>query len=325
MQPKMTLQEIATFVNQNSDAVYMNLRRRALPYTKSGKKLFIEHDTARKLFGLKLQSKILSFQVVKGGVGKTTLAVNFAVRAASYGLKVLVIDLDQQGNATDNFGIDGDDHKVLIDCITDSKLTLRDLILPVMPGLDLIPSSIDNASLNNVLLLKKISLERVLKARVEELRKDYDLIIFDCPPALGHLNAAAALASDEIIAPIFPDKSSLKGLQLSFEELNNLGEEYGKKIVIKILLNKFDKRTSLSHDVLSKLLKHETYSNLLLKSYVGTSQEFAKAEATRKTVFDDIKDSTARQDIDLFTREILDLDQIYLSKSSGEVAKLSEV
>jgi chromosome partitioning protein len=308
MEPKMTAKDAADFLGVSLQAINKTLKSKEVDYRKSANRLYFGHDTARTIFDLPIERKKIAFQIVKGGTGKTAMALNFAIRASLYGLRVLCVDLDQQGNLTDLLGVDGDEHACLIDSITDPTVQFKDLIVSVLPGLDLVPSNLDNALLENTLTIKKIRLDRVYSQRIASVEEDYDIVVLDCPPALGSNNAAAALAADLVVAVVDPDRNALKGLQFTFEEVSRIGSDFDQEIPIGIVLNKFDKRTSLSHDTLEMLIKHEVFGPLLYKSYVGTNQQIPNANASLITLFDNLRDSSAKMDFDLLTREILDLD-----------------
>src|SRR4029077_8382561 len=112
------------------------------------------------------------------------------------------------------------------------------------------------------------------------LKSYYDLILIDCPPALGRSVVAAANAADKIIAPVIPDRLCLTGLKLLDNMLSDIKEsKYGRNIPYEIVYNRFDSRTSLSKDVLSYLLTHKTYKNKLNENYIRQSQEFPNSSA----------------------------------------------
>jgi chromosome partitioning protein len=144
------------------------------------------------------------------------------------------------------------------------------------------------------------------------LRDKYDLILIDCPPAIGQSVAAVTLATDLVMAPVTPEKFCLSGLKISSQEIANLEQTYKKKIQMKVVLNKFDSRTMLSHEVLSSLIKHPDYASKLYKSYIRVSQEFPNAIAKGGTIFDSLRENSAKEDIDLLTREVLELNDLKL-------------
>lgn len=213
---------------------------------------------------------------------------------------------------------------VLIDILNDN-LNIEDGIIQVMEGLDLLPSRIENASLDNTLMLKKIPLDLVYKDMLTPLRNKYDLILIDCPPALGQSVAAVTLAVDLIISPVTPEKFSLSGLKVTAQEIADIEKLYKRVIPLKIVLNKFDSRTTLSHETLTSLVKHPIYSELMFKSYIRASQEFPNVIAQGISIYDSLRHSPAKEDIDLLTKEILDINKPSNKTSEISLGSLEEV
>jgi chromosome partitioning protein len=305
----MTAVEAASVLGITVQAVHKQLRTKELEFEKSQNRVYFGHSTSRRLFPIEFKQKVIAVQIVKGGTGKTSLAQSIAVRANLYGARVLCIDLDQQGNLTQSFNVNPEEFPAMIDILTEGD-PIAEAIIPIAPGLDLIPSRIENAVLDNTIMLKRLPLDRVYNERFNSLRESYDLILVDCPPAIGQSVAAVTLAADLVIAPVTPEKFCLSGLKISSQEISNLEQTYKKQISMKIVLNKFDTRTMLSHEVLSSLIKHPVYASKIYKSYIRVSQEFPNAIAKGGTIFDSLRESTAKEDIDLLTREILELKEV---------------
>lgn len=322
MRAKFTAVDAAMFLDVSIQFIHKQLKQKNLYFQKNQNRVNFGHATSRSLFNLKFIPKIIAFQIVKGGTGKTSLAAAVAIRANLYGARILCIDLDQQGNLTQTLQVNAEELPVMVD-VLEGGINLKDTIVNVSEGLDLIPSRIENAIIDNVIMLKRYPLDRVYKDQFIELKKNYDLIIVDCPPALGQSVAAVALAADTIIAPVTPEEFSLSGLKISFQEVSNLEKNYGTNIPFKLLLNKFDSRTSLSHEILSTLIRHPIYGDKLFKAYVRASQEFPNSISNNETIFDNMKASTAKEDIDLLTREILEINN---NNSANEISlgKLGE-
>jgi chromosome partitioning protein len=207
----------------------------------------------------------------------------------------------------------------MFELLTDSR-PITDGIVQVCDGIDLLPSRIENALLDNFLMLKRFALDRVYKDLIQPLKQKYDLILIDCPPALGTSVTSAALASDLVICPVTPGRFDLSGLNLSISEMAAIEKNYDRKIPIKILLNGFDSRKSLSHEILKFLVKHESYGDKLFKTTVRTSQEFTNVIMEGTSIFDSLKHGIAKEDIDLLTREILGLEQMI--RQQNEPARL---
>lgn len=324
MDSKITAGEAAEFLGVTIQAVHKQLKSKNLEFKKNQNRIYFDHKTARQLFKIPFKQKTIAFQIVKGGTGKTSLVYSIAIRANLYGAKVLCIDLDQQGNLTQAFKINPEESPAMIDIIRENR-PIEDAIVHVGEGLDLIPSRIENAVLDNAIILGKHALTHVYKKLLDPLKTKYDLIIIDCPPALGQSVAAMALAVDEIVSPVTPEKFCLSGLKISTQELNGLEENYNHRINMRIVVNKFDSRTSLSHEVLSTLIKHQIFGAKMYKTYIRTNQDFPNVIARGQSIFDSLKMTTAKEDIDLLTREILEITAPSESKDSVSLGTLEEI
>jgi len=307
MNPKMQASDAASFLNVSLQAIHKNIKTHGLETYKSQNKMYFLHDTAKDIFKLKTNPSCFTWQNLKGGVGKTNLSFATAARLASYGLNIAVIDLDQQGNFTQACGIDAENKPVMFEVITNS-LNLSDCLVNVTEGLDILPSRIENALLDNLFAINTLPVDRELKKRITPLKKKYDVIFIDCPPSLSASVCAATLCADYIIIPTDPEKFSLSGLQITLAEIDkNISKKYEVHVNIKILLNKFDARTNLSHQVLTALLADEKFNGKLFKSFIRTSQEFPNSISKGASIYDSLKPSTAKEDIDLLCRELIDL------------------
>ena len=309
--PKITAAEVATYLNLTVQAVHKRIKVNGLKERKGRNRIYFGHETARTIINPTVRQFKIAMAVVKGGVGKTTLAEALAIRMALYGIRVLCIDVDQQSNLTKGLAMDGQAKQcpIMIDLI-ENKADPKDAILPVMPGLDLIPSRLDNVTLDGYMMINRINPSFIFNKLFENVFKNYDLIMFDCPPTLGSTVCASMLSSDLIIAPLNPDVYSYEGIEIMDKEIENIYEQFNKRINWKILLNKFDSRTILSTDYISQLIKDPAFSSRLLKSVIRTSQEFPNMKKKGKTIFDSLQKSTAKEDIDALSREIIGLMQI---------------
>jgi len=307
MQPKMQASTAANYLNISLQAVHKNIKTNNLEVHKGQNKVYFYHNTSRQLFKHNIKPKCFTWQNLKGGVGKTNLSFSTAMRLVSYGLKVAVIDLDQQGNFTQACQIDASDSPVLFDIIS-QNIDIEKCMVNVIDGLDILPSRIENALLDNLFAINGLPVDRELKKRIHPLFGNYDVIFIDCPPSLGSSVCAAALCADHIIVPTDPEMFSLSGLKITLSEIGrNVAERYDVNIPVKIILNKFDARTALSHEVLSTLYSDPNYKDKLFKSFVRINQQFPNCISKGTTLFDTMKPCTAKEDIDLLTREIIDL------------------
>jgi chromosome partitioning protein len=318
IEPKITAAEVAEYLGLTVQAIHKRIKILGLKESKAQNRIFFSNETARKIINPSVKPLILATAVVKGGVGKTTIAEALAVRACLYGLKVLCVDVDQQANLTKGLSMDklAKGKPIMIDLV-EGRAEVEEAILNVVPGLDLLPSRLDNVTLDSYMMVRRINLDSVFTKILAPILKNYDLIIFDCPPTLGTTVCASILASDLIIAPLNPDVYSYEGIEIMDKEIENIKRQFNKNIQWKILLNKFDSRTILSTDYISQLIQDPKFSNKLLKSVVRTSQEFSNMKKKEKTIYDTLKKTTAKEDIDALTKEIIQMmsDNVGASKN----------
>ena len=196
------------------------------------------------------QTKIFAIINQKGGVGKSTTAVNLAAALGEQGKQVLLIDLDPQGNATSGLGI----NKAEIDrCIYDVLLNdvqIEDIIIPdITEGLDLAPATINLAGAE-VELVSEMARENRLRDTVGRLRGRYDYILIDCPPSLGLLTVNALVAADKLVIPIQCEFYALEGVTKLLDSMKRVKSRLNPSLdIYGILLTMYDGRTTLAKQV----------------------------------------------------------------------------
>ena len=207
-------------------------------------------------------TKIISITNQKGGVGKTTTAINLATSLAAIKKKILIIDADPQGNASTGIGITYEEREPsLYKLITLGDHDEKSIKKTIVPGLDIIPSSSDLAG-SEIELVGVSNREFVLRSIIEKI-KNYDFIIIDCPPALGLLTINAIVAAHSVIIPLQCEFFALEGLTSLINTIELIKDNYNKKIFIEgILLTMVDKRNSLS-----SLVENDVRSHLGEKVY----------------------------------------------------------
>jgi chromosome partitioning protein len=314
MNPKMTSKDAAEVLGISSRQVFKRLISADLPFVRNGTTVHFGYPTARQLFRLAGPSKAVSFQIVKGGTGKTSLACAVAVRANLYGLRVLCIDLDQQGNLTNSFGVDAEATPVMVDILAEGY-SFDEAITRVYPGMDILASRIENALLDEVIKLKRLKLDKVYREPLQALKQKYDLIVIDCPPNLGQSVAAVTLGVDQVIAPVIPDSYALSGLQSTRNAIKELEEAYKTKIDLLVTVNKYDPRALLP------LAAKQLLSGFPL---IHASSEFPDAIARGESIFDNTKPTLAKRDVDQLTRSILRIDNHALKHSDLTTASVLE-
>lgn len=203
--------------------------------------------------------KILCIANQKGGVGKTTTAVNLSASLAAAEKKTLVIDIDPQANTCSGLGIDKDSVKENIYHVIIEQTPLNSIImrpLPELPYLYLAPSNTDLIGAE-VELVGALARETKLKAALEETVDSFDYILIDCPPSLGLLTVNSLTAAHGVIVPLQCEYFALEGLGQLLKTINIIKKSLNKDLSIEgILLTMFDMRNNLSHQVLEEVSQH---------------------------------------------------------------------
>lgn len=203
-------------------------------------------------------SKVTAIVNQKGGVGKTTTALNLGYALSEKGKKVLLIDFDPQSSLTSALGYNAENKEniqtLMNLAIEEEELIEREnYILNIKENLDLIPCSLELSGIE-MGLVNVISRELILKSIIEEIEKDYDYVLIDCSPSLGMLTINALAACDSIIIPVTPEYLSAKGLALLVNNINRIKKRLNPSIEIDgILITMLNERTNLSKNMLIAL------------------------------------------------------------------------
>ena len=202
-------------------------------------------------------TKIIAVANQKGGVGKTTTCVNLAASLAATRRKVLLIDMDPQGNATMGCGVDKHDVETTVGAIMLGEATVADSIVRIeQSGFDLLPGN-DELTAAEVTLVNEFGRELRLRNALTEVARNYDYILIDCPPSLSMLTVNALTAADAVLIPMQCEYYALEGLSALMTTIEQIRTALNPQLKVEgIVRTMFDPRNNLSNDVSSQLIQH---------------------------------------------------------------------
>lgn len=202
--------------------------------------------------------KVVAIANQKGGVGKSTTAINLGAGLALQGERVLVIDLDPQGNTSSGLGIDRSSIELsTYELLVDDDVSITDILEPTsVKGLHVVPATIELAGAE-IELVSLFSREQRLKNGLAEVLDDYDFILIDCPPSLGLLTINGLTAADEVLIPIQCEYYALEGVSQLTRNIALVKQNINPELEVEgVLLTMFDGRTTLASDVASQVREH---------------------------------------------------------------------
>ncbi|MCR5672195.1 MAG: AAA family ATPase [Lachnospiraceae bacterium] len=223
-----------------------------------------------------MNGKIISIANQKGGVGKTTTAINLAAALADQGKKVLLIDCDPQGNATSGFGIDKNNIENTVYELMLGDCSVKDCIIKdVRKNLSLIPSNVNLAGAD-IELIGKEKKEFILKEEIDWVVSDYDYVLIDCPPSLNTLTVNSMVASSTVLVPIQCEYYALEGISQLIYTINLVRERLNPVLNIEgVVFTMYDSRTNLSQQVVNNV--KENLSQYVFETVIPRNIRLAEA------------------------------------------------
>ena len=226
---------------------------------------------------------VISIVNQKGGVGKTTTAVNLSAFLAKKRKKVLVIDLDPQGNATSGYGFEKSSlENTVYDLLVNEEEIVNVIASTSVKNVDMCPTNINLAGAE-VELVSAISRETILKRAIEPVLNQYDYIIVDCPPSLGLLTINALTACEGVIVPIQGEYYALEGLSQLVDTINMIKKKLNPQVgILGVVITMHDRRTQLTRQVVEEVQKY--FGDKVFKTFIPRNVRLAEAPSHGLTI-----------------------------------------